>query len=299
MKIDRLIGIITTLQQKGKVTAPYLAEKFEVSRRTISRDIDDICRAGIPIVTTQGADGGISIMDGYNIDTTVFTEDELQAIFVGIKSLDSISDKPKAKNLSEKIGGMLPVADNMMIDLSSFYKDSLSEKIELLKNAIKNNLRVKFRYYYNKGEEEKLIEPALTVFKWSDWYVFGFCPERGDFRMYKLNRLWDLVLTDEHFTPRDIPEDKPDFDKMFEEETIITAVYDASEKYRLVEEYGPYSFKTLDDGSLYAEWGFCSAESAMRWFLSFGSKVRILAPEDFRRAFSEEVRKISELYLQT
>ena len=76
MKIDRLIGIITTLQQKGKVTAPYLAEKFEVSRRTINRDIEDICRAGIPIVTTQGADGGIQIMEGFQLDTTVFTEDE-------------------------------------------------------------------------------------------------------------------------------------------------------------------------------------------------------------------------------
>lgn len=91
MKIDRLIGIITTLQQKKIVTAPYLAEKFEVSRRTINRDIEDICKAGIPIVTTQGVNGGISIMDGFSLDTTVFTEQELAAIFTGLKSLDSVS----------------------------------------------------------------------------------------------------------------------------------------------------------------------------------------------------------------
>ena len=83
MKIERLIGIITTLQQKEKVTAPYLAEKFEVSRRTINRDIEEICRAGIPIVTTQGTSGGISLMEGFALDTTVFTKQELSAVFTG------------------------------------------------------------------------------------------------------------------------------------------------------------------------------------------------------------------------
>jgi predicted DNA-binding transcriptional regulator YafY len=90
MKIDRLIGIITVLQQNKKVTAPYLADKFEVSRRTINRDIEDICRAGIPIVTMQGADGGISIMDGFNLDTTVFTIEELRQLDCCSQLADSV-----------------------------------------------------------------------------------------------------------------------------------------------------------------------------------------------------------------
>ena len=105
MKIDRLIGIITTLQQKKNVTAPYLAEKFEVSRRTINRDIEDICKAGIPIVTTPGANGGISIMEGFSLDTTIFTEQELAAIFTGLKSLDSVSSSATAEKLAQKFGG--------------------------------------------------------------------------------------------------------------------------------------------------------------------------------------------------
>ncbi len=129
MRLNRLIGIIATLQQKGKVTAPYLAEKFEVSRRTINRDIEDICRAGIPIITTQGVGGGISIMDGFSIDTTVFTEEELQSVFTGLKSLDSVLGTSKSKLIRNKLGGTVTVADDMIIDLSSFYKDSLSEKI--------------------------------------------------------------------------------------------------------------------------------------------------------------------------
>ena len=91
MKTDRLIGIITTIQQKGTVTAPYLAEKFGVSRRTINRDIEDICKAGIPLVTTQGPNGGISIMEGYRIDRTVLTSSEMQSILTGLRSLDSVS----------------------------------------------------------------------------------------------------------------------------------------------------------------------------------------------------------------
>ena len=91
MKIDRLIGIITILLQKDKVTAPELARRFEVSRRTINRDIEDICKAGIPIVTTQGNGGGISISDSYKIDKTLFTHDELQAVFSGLQGIDSVS----------------------------------------------------------------------------------------------------------------------------------------------------------------------------------------------------------------
>lgn len=104
MKIDRLIGIITTLQQKKFVTAPYLAEKFEVSRRTINRDMEDICIAGILIVITQCVNGGISIMDGFSLDTTVYTKQELVAIFTGLKSLDSVLYSACAEKLTQKIG---------------------------------------------------------------------------------------------------------------------------------------------------------------------------------------------------
>ena len=146
MKIDRLIGIITILGQNKTVTAPYLAEKFEVSRRTINRDIEDICKAGIPIVTSQGAGGGISIMEGFSLDTTVFTEQELAAIFTGLKSLDSVSYSASAEKLAQKLGGSsaISLADNMMIDLASFYKDTLAEKIDLIKKAIRDRYCISF-----------------------------------------------------------------------------------------------------------------------------------------------------------
>nr|WP_300784980.1 WYL domain-containing protein [uncultured Acetatifactor sp.] len=277
MKIYRLIGIITTLQQQKTVTAPYLAEKFEVSRRTINRDIEDICKAGIPLVTTQGAGGGISIMDGFSLDTTVFTKQELEAIFTGLKSIDSVSHSASGENLARKIGKSpaVQVSGHMLIDLASHYKDDLASKLELIKSAIETSSCIAFRYYYEKGEADKLIEPCLAVFKWSDWYVFGFCRQRQDFRMYKLRRLWNLQITQEHFSPREIPEEKTRFGSHMTDDYIVAAVYDPCVKYRLVEEYGPDCFTRQEDGRLYTEWGFTTKEQALEWFLGFGIRVKV------------------------
>ncbi len=298
MKIDRLIGIITTLQQKKHVTAPYLAEKFEVSRRTIQRDIEDICMAGIPLVTTQGAGGGISIMEGFALDTTVFTEQELIAIFTGLRSLDSVSKSALAERLAQKIGGSAAVrlVDHTVIDLSSFYKDDLAQKLDAIRRAIEGTKCLTFRYCYEKGESEKTVEPHLTVFKWSDWYVFGFCRKRQDFRMFKLRRMWDLQITEKPFVPRDIPEEKKRFGSHMTDDYVITAVYEPSVKYRLVEEFGHNSFTEQADGKLYTEWGFTTPEAALTWFLSFGEKVRVLGPPEMVERMRSALDAMKTLY---
>lgn len=299
MKIERLIGIITTLQQKEKVTAPYLAEKFEVSRRTINRDIEDICQAGIPIVTTQGTNGGITLMEGFALDTTVFTRQELSAVFTGLKTLDSVSTSRSADKLADKMGAgdVLDSTEPMTIDLASFYKSSLSSKIEQIKKAIGERRCIGFHYYYNKGEADKVIEPYQIVFRWSDWYVFGYCKQRQDFRLYKLRRLWDLQLSEENYEERVIPGEKLQFGSHMADDYFITAIYDAGVKYKLVEEYGPDSFSIMDDGRLYAKWGFSSAEDAMSWFLSFGDKVQIMEPPEMVEKMKKTLASISEKYL--
>lgn len=298
MKIDRLIGIITTIQQKKTVTAPYLADKFEVSRRTISRDIETICKAGIPIITTQGVNGGISIMEGFSLDTTIFTEQELTAIFTGLKSLDSVSRSASAEKLAEKLGASsaVRIAGHMVIDLSSFYKDDLVSKIEQIRLAIEESRCIAFRYCYDKGEADKLIEPYLVVYQWSDWYVFGFCRERQDFRMYKLRRLWNLQITDEIYAVRNIPEGKKQFGSHITDDYIVAALYDPSVKYRLIEEYGHQCFVEQENGKLYTEWGFTTQKSAVEWFLSFGDKVKVLGPPEMVALMKSTVDSIKNLY---
>ncbi len=298
MKISRLIGIIATLQQRQIVTIAYLAEKFEVSRRTISRDIEDICKAGIPIVTTQGHSGGVALMEGFSFDTTVFTEQELTAIFTGLKTLDSVSNSSSAKQLAQKIGGesVFSLSGGMMIDLSSFYKRDLAHKIEQIQRAIREKRVITFHYYYEKGEADKAVEPYSIVFKWSSWYIFGFCQERQDFRLYKLRRLWDLCVTDKPFVPREILEQKKQFGSHLADDYIVTAIYDVSVKYRLVEEYGPTSFTVMEDGRLYTQWGYTNLEEILRWILSFGEKVTVVDPPELVARVRAEAEKICRKY---
>ena len=140
MKMERLIGILSILLQREKVTAPELAERFEVSRRTIQRDIESLCRAGIPIATAQGARGGISIMEGYRVDRTVLTAPEMQAILAGLRSLDSVSGTRRYAQLMEKLsagtGGLVPGGAHLLIDLASWFKTSLPHLIKLIQQAM-------------------------------------------------------------------------------------------------------------------------------------------------------------------
>ena len=297
MKIDRLIGIITILLQKDKVTAPELAERFEVSRRTINRDIEDISKAGIPIVTTQGYGGGISILDSYKMDKALLNQDELQAIFSGLKGIDSISKTPYLTRMIEKLSGKdnrIQVDDTMIVDLSSHYQKPLTQKIDLIKRAIHARQSISFRYYYAKGEAMRYIEPYRLLFRWSSWYVFGYCPEKTAFRLFKLNRLWDICLSGKKFNPREIPAHELEFDDYFSSDTIhLKAVFSESEKYRLIEEYGIDCYSMTDNGQLLFEQDFACYEYMRSWIFSFGDKVTILEP----RQLCEDRKKQAEAIL--
>lgn len=296
MKIDRLLGIITILLQRDKVTAPELAAKFEVSRRTIHRDIDDICKAGIPIITYQGGDGGIAIADGFKLDKSVLAADELQSIIAGLKSLDSVSDTARIERLITKLSpkneAVVSMKDSILIDLSSHYKTSLSEKISLMKTAIAENKLVSFDYYSDKGLTKRTLEPYFIAFKWSAWYVFGFCRTRSDFRLFKLNRLWRHRILEESFVPRAIPEEERDLDDYFNDTNKITLLFDKSVEYLLIDEYGPGCYEVTADDKLKFMVGYTNKDYMLSWILSFGDKAKVIAPEEMVHAVKEKVKNI-------
>ena len=216
MKLDRLLGILTTLLQKERVTAPYLAEKFEVNRRTINRDIDTLCQAGIPIVTHQGTGGGISIAEGFKLDKSILTTDELSGIIAALKGIGSVSEQTQIERTLDKLGAnsdaVVSMYEPVVIDLASYYKGHLTEKIQVIKQSILNRQIIEFDYYYDKGESHRRVEAYTVVFQWSSWYVLAFCLERMDWRMFKLNRLWNISVCDERFAMREIPQEKLDHD---------------------------------------------------------------------------------------
>ena len=299
MKIDRLIGILTILLQNEKVTAPELAAKFEVNRRTIGRDIDALCQAGIPIVTHQGAGGGISIAGGFKLDKSVLTKGELSGIIAALKGIGSVSEDSHIERTLDKLGAnsdaVVSLSEPIVIDLGSHYKGELTEKIETIKQAILKRHIIEFDYYYDKGESKRRIEPYIVIFQWAAWYVFGFCLKRLDWRLFKLNRLWHLSPCDEQFALREIPSEKRDFARNFTEEIELVALFDKSTKYQLIETYGMESYHETDSGLLFTM-SFTNKTYLTSWLLGFGSKVKVLEPLEVIDEIQIAAKNILEQY---
>lgn len=318
MKIDRQIGILSVLLQKETVTAPHLAEKFEVSRRTINRDIEDLCKAGIPIVTKQGVNGGISIIENYKLDKTLFTPGEMQDILAGLRSLDSVNGTNRYGQLMEKLSvgssDFMVGNQSVLIDLSSWYKDSLAPKIDLIRTAIDKCRELEFVYYSPKGESVRHIEPYYLIFRWSSWYVWG-CKvsdrdmsgtdrsgmERslkdGDFRLFKLNRMEDVKISEKEFSRRQVPMPDLSNEKIFPGGIKVKALFEKDCKWRLVEEFGPECFSEQHDGRLLFHADYTDKENLITWLLSFKEKVELLEPEDIREEMLNIAKKIQKLYL--
>ena len=300
MKIDRLIGILSLLLQKDMVTAPELAEEFEVSRRTINRDIEALSKAGIPIQTLQGAGGGISIMEGYRMDRTILTSKDMQMILAGLRSLDSVSGSSYYGQLMEKIQSgsseYISGRDSILIDLSSWYKGSLAPKIETIQDAIEDRRLLKFMYYAPSGESERTIEPYYIIYKWAGWYVYGWCLKRNDFRLFKLNRMDRVLKTDDSFICRNVPAPDLSAEMAFPRNIILKALFDPDMKWRLVEEFGPDCYKVLADGRLLLVRDYSDMENLTMWMLTFGDKVEVLEPVEVRERLKSMADNMIKMY---
>lgn len=300
MKIDRLIGILSLLLQRDSVTAPELAERFEVSRRTINRDVEALCQAGIPIVTRQGAGGGIAIMDGYRVDRTVLSGSEMQAILAGLRSLDSVSGSRRYAQLMEKLSAgtsdVISAGQAFLIDLSSWYKDALAPKIQLIHEAIEARLEIGFAYLSPNGESRREIEPCYLVFRWSNWYVWGWCRSREDYRLFKLNRMDGLHLTGEHFEKRPAPLPDLSTQRIFPGGIRVKALFTPDCEWRLAEEFGRDCYEARPDGRLLFQADYTDKENLVSWLLTFGEKAELLEPKEIRRELAEKIKKMGEIY---
>ncbi len=300
MKIDRLIGILSVLLQKERVTAPELAKRFEVSRRTINRDIEELSKAGIPVYAAQGTGGGISIMNGYRIDRTLLTSKDMQMILAGLRSLDSVSGSNYYSQLMEKMkagsSDFVSGRDSILIDLSSWYKDEIAPKIELIQHAIEERLRVTFHYYSPGGDSVRTIEPYFLIFKWSSWYVWGWCAIREDFRMFKLNRIDALEQGKEKYAPREAPVPDLSVEKIFPGGIKVKALFSNDSKWRLIEEFGIHCFTEKEDGSLFFTADYTDKERLLSWLLTFGTKVKVLEPVEVKEELVCIAQSILKLY---
>lgn len=300
MKIDRLIGILSVLLQEDKVTAPELAEKFEVSRRTINRDIEHLCKAGIPIHTSQGPRGGIRIMEEYRIERTLLTSKDMQMILAGLRSLDSVSKSNYYGQLMEKLkvgsSNFVSGKDSILIDLSSWYKDSLAPKITLIQNSIENKKMISFHYYAPDQKTVRQIEPYYLIFKWSSWYVWGWCQMRNGFRLFKLNRMEKVEQEEKEFEVRNVPMPDLSNEKIFPGKIKVKAFFEPDMKWRLMEEFGADCFHEESDGKLLFQMDYTDGDALIHWLLTFGDKVKVTEPEFIRNALRNIAENMVKMY---
>lgn len=306
MAIDRLIGILAILLREEKVTAAQLAARLEVTQRTIYRDMERLCQAGIPLRSDRGRGGGISIMEGYAMDRTLMTEADRSAILAGLRSLDSVSGTGYYRRLMEKLPGAAvrrpdqaeagAADDCVVIDLASWYGPMLAPRLETLKNACLRRNPVRFTYCSPSGDSLRVVEPARLVFRWSSWYLYGWCRERQDWRLFKLTRMLDVQVLEETFPACAVPSPIAPPQRVYPDALQATIRFDPAARWRLIDEYSRESFTQSPDGSLIFRRGFPDKEELFRWVLSFQDKAELLEPEDLRRELVDRLQKIFRKY---
>ena len=298
MKENRYFQMIYLLLDKGQMTAPELADYFEVSIRTIYRDIDILSSAGIPIYATQGKGGGIAIQDSYVLKKSLLSEQEQKQILMALQGIRVLEDEQINMLLSKLSGVFQRQQGNWLeIDFSTWTKSGAGKhNFQLLQSAIWKSRIVSFSYYSGKGEQTKrLIEPHKLVFKTSDWYLYGYCTLRKDFRFFKLTRIRDLKLQDAEFM-RETPEHIFERSDEFEMKTVqVTLLFDAGMSHEVYEKFDE-EVSEQEDGSLLVTTILPDNELLYSYVLSCRERVEVLSPPYVRDNVRKRVRKMLEIY---
>lgn len=299
MRDSRLFRILYYVLEKGKVTANELSEKFEVSVRTIYRDIDVISSAGIPIYATQGKGGGIEIADDFVLKKSLLSEKEREQILVALKGLEGIN-KQYENELLTKLSAFFKIKNTnwIEVDFTNWQKDNeYDELFNDIKSAIINKNIIRFTYFSsNEKETSREVKPIRLLFKGWDWYVYTFCLLRNEFRYFKLSRIRDLKILDENF--EDSYEDVVLIKKMEYKDTVhVKLKFDRKVAFRVYDEMG--YIKEDEEGNLYAEIELPNDYNLYNYIFSFGESVEVLEPIEIRNNIRDMINKMSRIYNMT
>lgn len=286
--MKRLFEIIYILLEKENITAKELAEHFEVSQRTIYRDIENLSEAGIPIYMTKGRGGGIRLLPNFILNKTVLSQEEKKealAVLQGFTAINEISLNDKLSKLSTFLGG--DSESWIEIDFSNWNRDdNLAEKFETLRNTIVDKKIVQFTYYSGKSNYlNRIVEPLKLVFKGQGWYLYGYCRSREDFRFFKLTRIDNINILSENFD-RKIP-NKVLVENIYENKNIVKIKVKLDKKmaFRVYDEFQDYELD--EEGNYIIEIDFPAEEWLYGYIMSFGDNIEVLEPKEVR----EEVKR--------
>ena len=296
MQQSRLFQIVYYLLEKGQATAPELAEMFEVSVRTIYRDLDVLSGAGIPVYAEAGRNGGIRLMHDFVLDKAVLSQEEKQEILTALQSINvtrNISESPTLQKLSAMF--RMGSENWLLVDFSRWgNEESDKEKFERLKSAVIHRRAVKIDYAGSGGEvRSRIVHPYKLVYKAKAWYLYGFCTVRQEMRTFKLNRILETEILREEFQRRDLPDVPGASDGEYPE---ITLRFPGEMAYRVYDEFDENDIQRKESGDLIVSAKMPEDAWLTGFLLSFGTQVEILSPVSLRHALAEQARLIYEKY---
>jgi predicted DNA-binding transcriptional regulator YafY len=308
MRIDRMLSIVVLLLNRKSITARELSERFEVSLRTIYRDIEAINIAGIPVISTQGSGGGYGIMENYKLNNQYLSMDNTRAILTALKGVNTTLRDQELTLAMEKIRSLVPKdqAKELDLRLDQFIVDYLpwgySEQqqffMQEINRAIVTSHLLKIRYRNLKGEEgERVIEPMTLMFKGYNWYFFGFCLLKEDGRMFRLSRVRNLEVLSQTFQRREIS--FKDFTKQDESkgpQVDLVFKFDPLVQTRVEEFFHPEQITVDDQGDLIVKASFPEDNWVYSLILSYGEHIEVLQPDHIRHLIRKKIEKILKKY---
>ncbi|MBK5129721.1 YafY family transcriptional regulator, partial [Streptococcus salivarius] len=297
MKNNRLFKILYYVLEKGKVTANELAEKYEVSIRTIYRDIDVLSSAGIPIYATQGKGGGIEIADDFVLKKSFLSENEQEQILIALKGLE-LTNKEYENELLTKLTALFKTKNTnwIEVDFTNWQRSkSYDELFKDIKSAIINKNIVRFIYFSsNKKETSRKVKPIRLLFKGWDWYVYAFCLSRNDFRYFKLSRIKEFEILPNTF--------EDDFDSIvlkkeieYEETVFVKVKFDREMAFRVYDEVSS-AIEEDEDGSLYATVELPNDYNLYNYIFSYGDAAEVLEPKEIRDKIKNIINIMANKY---
>lgn len=308
MKIDRLISIIMILLDKERIGAQELADMFEVSPRTIYRDIDAINMAGIPIRSISGVGGGFEIMPQYKVDKKFFSTADLSALLMGLSSISDVVRGDELIHALAKVKSFIPAdkakdielkVNQICIDLSPWIgNNNIQPYLEMIKTALQESRLMTFGYIVQHGNETaRTVEPYQLVQKSSHWYLYGYCHMKNDYRMFRLSRMSKLQIQEETFNPRDYEKPQLEFDDILKKmQTKIKLRVHRSVMDRVLD-YCTYDDIKPDSNEYYiVDFPFIENEYHYDILLSFGDKCECLEPSRVRTKIKQRIHNTAALY---
>ncbi|MBH1942284.1 YafY family transcriptional regulator [Mobilitalea sibirica] len=300
MQINRLFEIIYILLNRKNITAKELARHFEVSSRTIYRDIDTLCQAGIPIYTNKGKGGGICLLENFVLNKSILTKQEQKDILSalqGINATSYVETDAVLSKLSSLFGNNEP--DWIEVDFSNWANMEEEKcKFNQLKESILNRNLISFDYYNSYGSySHRIVEPVKLIFRAQAWYLHGYCREKEDLRYFKFSRMKNLVVSEEIFTPRPLikPEKERDYSHNTQKTSIVLKV-DAELAFRICDEFPNESVQKNEDGSFLIHADMYLDGWLYSYLMSFEDHLEVLEPKSVREEMIKKLKNTLNKY---